>query len=64
MQPKVLDMCCGARRFWFDKNDTRATYVDKRKETIKIKVKKTYAYKYDVAPDTVADFLTISRQSF
>jgi ubiquinone/menaquinone biosynthesis C-methylase UbiE len=55
MQPKVLDMCCGTRMFWFDKNDPRATYMDKRKETIQIKVK-TYTYKYDVAPNTVADF--------
>jgi len=29
--PPVLDVCCGGRSFWFNKNDPRALYVDKRK---------------------------------
>ena len=29
----VLDVCCGPRGMWFDKNDSRALYLDKRKET-------------------------------
>ena len=28
--PPVLDVCCGSRAFWFDKQDERALYVDKR----------------------------------
>lgn len=28
----VLDPCCGSRMFWFDKNDTRVLFGDKRKE--------------------------------
>jgi len=31
--PPVLDVCCGIRMFWFDRNDSRALYVDKRRET-------------------------------
>ena len=31
MKP-VLDMCCGSKMFWFDKNDQRAVFVDQRKE--------------------------------
>ena len=30
--PRVLDVCCGSRMFWFDKADTRATFVDIRRE--------------------------------
>ena len=29
---KVLDVCCGPKGMWFDKNDSRALYLDKRKE--------------------------------
>jgi len=31
--PPVLDACCGSRMFWFDKQDERALFVDKRRET-------------------------------
>jgi SAM-dependent methyltransferase len=30
---KVLDACCGARMFWFDREDPRAVFLDKRHET-------------------------------
>ena len=29
---KILDPCCGSRMFWFDKQDNRAVFTDKRKE--------------------------------
>lgn len=29
----VLDACCGSRMFWFNKQDQRAVFVDKRCET-------------------------------
>lgn len=29
----VLDACCGSRMFWFDKDDARALFLDKRIET-------------------------------
>lgn len=29
----VLDACCGPRMFWFDREDPRAIFVDKRRET-------------------------------
>ncbi|EJL0135021.1 TPA: SAM-dependent methyltransferase, partial [Escherichia coli] len=28
----ILDMSCGSRMFWFDKNDDRAIFSDIRKE--------------------------------
>jgi hypothetical protein len=30
--PLVLDACCGSRMFWFDKTDSRAVFVDNRRE--------------------------------
>jgi len=30
--PPVLDACCGSRMFWFDRQDSRAVFVDKRRE--------------------------------
>lgn len=29
----ILDMCCGPRMFWFDKEDERAVFSDKRCES-------------------------------
>ena len=29
----VLDACCGPKGMWFDKNDSRAIFQDKRRET-------------------------------
>lgn len=26
----VLDVCCGPKLFWFDRNDPRAVFLDKR----------------------------------
>ena len=34
---KVLDVCCGSRMFWFDTNDARALFCDKRSVALKIK---------------------------
>lgn len=32
--PPVLDACCGPRMFWFDRSDSRALFVDKRREVL------------------------------
>lgn len=29
--PPVLDACCGTRMMWFDKQDKRTIYIDKRR---------------------------------
>lgn len=31
--PPVLDMCCGPRMMWFQKDDPRALFLDHRRET-------------------------------
>lgn len=30
---EVLDACCGSRMFWFDRQNERAVFVDKRRES-------------------------------
>lgn len=32
MEFPVLDACCGSRMFWFDPSDSRAVFLDKRRE--------------------------------
>jgi SAM-dependent methyltransferase len=56
--PKVLDVCCGGRMFWFDKSDHRAVFVDNRTEThwLKDSSVKTGQRKFQVIPNVQADF--------
>ena len=58
MKIDVLDVCCGSRKFWFDKNDQRALFIDRRSETIYAKDKNNPGgvRKIDVKPDMIADF--------
>lgn len=47
----VLDMCCGSRMFWFDRNDSRVVFCDIRCETIEYPERTV-----TVSPDVIADF--------
>ena len=55
MQKPILDVCCGGRMWWFDKNDARAVFMDKR----------TYegtlcdGRHFEVKPDILGDFTNI-----
>lgn len=51
---KILDVCCGSRMFWFDKNEPHTTFMDIRKEQFEIHGKKV-----NVQPDIVSDFRNI-----
>lgn len=67
--PPVLDACCGTRMFWFDHNDSRTLYVDKREGTriIDVGTPGTIGRKpKTVAPDRLEDFtrLTFPDNSF
>lgn len=55
---RVLDACCGSRMFWFDKQDRRAVFVDKRRETHLLPdVSSAGGVRtLEVSPDIVADF--------
>ena len=49
---KILDVCCGSRMFWFDKNHENTLFVDKREHYEEL----TTGHVINVSPDVVADF--------
>ena len=60
--PPVLDACCGSRMFWFDKQDDRALFVDKRRETWPIDIGTPGTKGRSpivVDPDELADFTAL-----
>lgn len=59
MDKKILDVTCGGRSIWFDKNHPAAVYCDKRQESYKNVWKSNGGQsgrKCVVAPDVVCDF--------
>lgn len=68
MKKPVLDACCGSRMFWFDRNDSRAVFVDIRNEQhlLPDKSSKGGARKLIISPDVQADFteLPFADESF
>lgn len=48
----ILDMCCGSRMFWLDKNDSRVMFTDIRKEQHTLCDGRELVIK----PDVIADF--------
>jgi ubiquinone/menaquinone biosynthesis C-methylase UbiE len=57
----VLDVCCGSRMFWFDRNDNRAVFVDKRHEshTLADASSKGGSRVLNIDPDIQADFTAL-----
>lgn len=57
----VLDVCCGARMFWFDKKNPAAIFVDKRKESFELKDKSSKGglRPLIIDPDIQADFTAL-----
>ena len=51
----ILDMCCGSRMFWFDKQDERAVFSDKRSESHTL----CDGRKLVISPDLIADFTAL-----
>lgn len=60
----VLDACCGSRMFWFDRDDSRAVFADKRRETHDLPDKSSAGGKRTLVidPDIVADFTSLPFQ--
>lgn len=56
--PNVLDACCGPRFMWFDANDSRALFMDRRRETVKGEWGPGSKGRRDleIDPDVLADF--------
>ncbi|MBP9698120.1 MAG: SAM-dependent methyltransferase [Candidatus Moranbacteria bacterium] len=59
-EKKVLDVCCGPKGMWFDKNDDRALFLDKRCETHKNDYPSGYK-EMSIAPDIIGDFTNIQQ---
>lgn len=61
--PPVLDACCGTRMFWFDKQDERALFADKRQgmRIIDVGTPGTIGRTPKVvAPDVLQDFTAMN----
>lgn len=59
---RVLDVCCGSRMFWFDKQDERVLFVDRRQETHLIDIGTPGTVGRSpvvVSPDLLADFTSL-----
>lgn len=50
--PSVLDVCCGSRMFWFDKEDNRAVFSDIRAEEHTL----CDGRRLVISPDVISDF--------
>ncbi|WP_289366064.1 class I SAM-dependent methyltransferase [Pantoea stewartii] len=48
----ILDMCCGSRMFWMNKQDDRAVFTDRRSEQHVLCDGRTL----QISPDIIADF--------
>lgn len=55
MSKPILDSCCGARMFWFDKTDERAVFMDNRT----LETHLCDGRKLAVNPDVIGDFRNI-----
>ena len=51
----IIDICCGSRMFWFDKNNDNTIFMDERK----IETKLCDNRKLIVNPDIIGDFRNI-----
>lgn len=51
----ILDMCCGSRMFWFNKQDTRAVFTDIRAEEHEL----CDGRRLVISPDLIADFRSL-----
>ncbi len=55
MNKSILDVCCGSKMFWFDKNNPKAIFMDNRQtEDILCDGRKL-----EIKPDILADFRNI-----
>lgn len=59
MDKKILDVTCGARTMWFDKNHPAAVYCDKRREEYHNLWKNAGNCSLQIAPDVLCDFTNL-----
>jgi SAM-dependent methyltransferase len=58
--PPILDVCCGPKGMWFDKNDDRVLFLDKRSERRET-VYPSGKYVDIIDPDIIGDFTDIKQ---
>jgi len=63
VEKKIVDVCCGARMFWFDKTHEEVIYLDKRQVKPMMVGKGRNARKFEVNPYFKADFKDIPLKS-
>ena len=56
---KILDVTCGARTIWFDKNNPYALFCDKRRESYQHLWKNAGNCTLDINPDVLCDFTNL-----
>lgn len=61
MKKTVLDVCCGPKGMWFDKNDSRALFLDIRNES-HVNEYKSGKKTTIIKPDMICDFTQINQQ--
>jgi len=57
---KVLDVCCGTKGMWFNKNDKRALFLDKRNEK-HFNIYPSGKKYMEIKPDVIGDFTNIKQ---
>ncbi len=55
---KILDVCCGSKMFWYDKEEPHTTYMDIRKAVYTTK-DRDLVRKIEINPDIQADWKNI-----
>lgn len=57
----VLDACCGSRMFWFNRTDSRAVFMDKRRKSYRLtdSSSKGGSRSLVINPDIKADFTNL-----
>lgn len=55
----IIDVCCGGRMFWFDKENPSVEFCDKRREKMVL----CDGRSFEVSPDTVSDFTNLPHKN-
>ncbi|TVM02806.1 MAG: SAM-dependent methyltransferase [Candidatus Brocadia sp. WS118] len=58
MKKTILDICCGSKMFWFEKNNPRVVFCDRRAEqhTLNDRTAKSGQRDLVIKPDIISDF--------
>lgn len=63
MSPKILDVCCGGKMFWFNKKHPDVLFLDKRTVNPVSVGKGRNARMFECQPDKIMDFTDLKLKS-